>query len=208
MSKGRSPRTAPPSGLPRLERLLLDEDVDLVEVEPYLRALGFVTKSALLVDPPLVGDVAILKYARRYNWILVCHDKHEPERKRPAGKTGGRPTPSGWFSELAHKGGRVIEIEGGRQQPALEAVGKLIHHREGWLKFFAESHGAVLVHKQGMECKGPERLLKDLGKNLSWSQQIPAKAPGQKPVAHRVRPKKKLLGHDLTPPMILGGGAA
>lgn len=179
----------------------MDEDIDLLEVQPYLDALGFTTKSALAVHPPLVGDVAILKYARRYNWILVCHDKHTPARKRKAKSVGGKPTPEGWFIELANKGGRVIEIEGGRQQPALEAVGKLVLHRDDWLAFFAKSNGAVLVHSGGIQTKGPERLLKELGTRLTLSQQIPDKAPSLKPQPRRraSRPKR-LLGAELTPP--------
>lgn len=186
--------------------------MDLIEVEPYLRAIGFQTKSVLVVAHlNVTNDVAILKYARRYGYILVCHDKHEPERKKRGStdhSSSGKPTPEAWFSELANKGGMVIEIEGGQQQPALEAVGKLMIHRSAWLEFFAETHGAVLVHANGMQRKNPERLLKELGKNLTLQQQFPSKPAQSQVQAPRSKRPRRFPGDTLTPSLIPGSGAA
>ena len=81
-------RPGQPTGpLPRLERLLLDSDMDLADGEPYLRALGFHTEAVpRLVAAgaiPADDDVEPLKYARKHRLIYVCHDQHEhPDKRR------------------------------------------------------------------------------------------------------------------------------
>jgi hypothetical protein len=100
--------------LPALERFLVDADID-PDVPPYLKAIGF--RIVLVVEHPEIDvrdDTALLRYARRHQMILLCHDKHD-----------ANSTPPSWYPELARNGGRVIEIGGGPQQPALRAVGNM-----------------------------------------------------------------------------------
>ena len=67
--------------LPRLERLLLDTDLD-VDIQPYLEAVGFQTHFALHVDADERDDVALVRWARENCYILVCHDKHKDRTTR------------------------------------------------------------------------------------------------------------------------------
>lgn len=84
--------------LPRLERLLLDTDLD-VDIQPYLEAVGFQTHFALHVEADERDDVALLRWARENDHILVCHDKHKD-----------RSTRLELYPELRRNGGRIYEM--------------------------------------------------------------------------------------------------
>lgn len=128
----------PPQRLPKLERLLLDTDVNAY-VERYLTAVGFDVLFAARVDVDVRDDTAILKWARRHRRILVCHDKHRDGQTRVK-----------LFLEVYENGGRVIRIGGTPDQPPITSVGKILVRRADWSAFFKENNdGMVLVHGTG-----------------------------------------------------------
>ena len=122
--------------LPRLERLLLDTDVN-VELEPLLQAIGFRTEFALRVVN-VRKDTDILRWARRHRYILICHDKHKDKQ-----------TQLELFPEIYHNGGKIIRIGGKPSQDIYTSLGKILLHREEWINWFKENDGIVTVH-QGM----------------------------------------------------------
>ena len=61
--------------LPRLERLVLDNDVNR-QVQDYLKAVGFDVTLITQADVDVRDDVAILSWARSEGRFLLCHDKH------------------------------------------------------------------------------------------------------------------------------------
>lgn len=127
--------------LPKLERLLLDCDINL-ELEPLLQAIGFRTESALRIGVNNRDDTEILKWARRHRCILVCHDRHRDRRTRIE-----------LYPEVYRNGGKIIEICGGPEQHPLTSLGKILAHREDWLAFFDDSSGVVSLTKDGMKKK-------------------------------------------------------
>ena len=133
-----STRSSSTHPLPRLERLLLDGDVD-PELSDYLRAVGFQVEMAPRDNPDVIqNDVALLRFARAQRRILVCHDQHRD-----------RATQLRLFPEIYNRGGNIITIGGDSSQPLLLALGKiLVHHRE-WANWFLEhpQGGKVVLHK-------------------------------------------------------------
>lgn len=131
--------------MPRLERLLLDTDVN-VELEPLLQAVGFRTEFALRVGVDIRKDTAILRWARRHRYILVCHDKYRDKE-----------TQLELFPELYHNGGRIIRIGGKPGQDIYASLGKILLHRQEWIEWFKENDGIVTVH-QSMNKKPAHKL--------------------------------------------------
>lgn len=123
--------------LPRLERLLLDADLD-VEIQPYLEAIGFQTHLALNIEADERDDVALLRWARENDHILVCHDKHKD-----------RSTRIELYPELNTNGGRILRITGDSSQDVLTAVGKILVNREKWHRWFHDNHGMVILKADG-----------------------------------------------------------
>lgn len=119
--------------LPQLERLLLDADVS-VELEPYLRAVGFRVQLAIRTDADITRDSSILRWARRRRYVLVCHDKHRDKTTR-----------LDLYPELYENGGKILRIGGPPGQEELTALGKILVHREKWRTWFAENDGVVIV---------------------------------------------------------------
>ena len=60
---------------PRLERLLLDGDID-PELGDYLRAVGFNVRFAPRDNPIIEDDVEVLRLARRQNRILGARPRN------------------------------------------------------------------------------------------------------------------------------------
>ena len=134
-SHGQS-RKSPLSRLPRLERLLLDTDVD-VGIRPYLEAVGFRVQFALHVGVDVRSDTAILRWAREHGHILVCHDKHTDKTTRLE-----------LYPELYQHGGKIIRVSGNPSQSEITALGKILVHREKWSLWFADNDGEVIVTSQ------------------------------------------------------------
>ena len=134
------------TALPRLERLLLDADLD-VDVEPYLDAVGFRTRFALHIDADERSDVALLRWARENDHILVCHDKFRD-----------RSTRLELFPELNSNGGRILRITGDSSQDVLTTVGKILVNREKWRKWFNGNDGVVILKGDGVLYKPAEEL--------------------------------------------------
>ena len=134
------------TALPRLERLLLDTDLD-VEIQPYLEAVGFQTQFALQISADHRDDVALLRWARSNDHILVCHDKHKD-----------RSTRIELFPELKTNGGRILRITGDSSQDVLTAVGKILINREKWVSWFADNDGLVILKMDGVIYHTAEHL--------------------------------------------------
>ena len=146
MTKPSNTKSSSTVPLPKLERLLLDADVN-VELELLLKAIGFCTQFVLRVDANVRSDVSILRWARRHRYILVCHDKFRDKQTRIE-----------LYPELYKKGGRIIQIGGGPQQDPYKALGKLLVHRDTWVKWFNDHDGIVIVHSQGCRLNDASKL--------------------------------------------------
>ena len=124
--------------LPRLERLLIDTDVN-PHLARYLRAVGFNVLFAAKVKVDYRDDIAIIKWARSHSRIVVTHDRYRD-----------RATKIRACQEIYENGGQVIQVSRGQSQTPLTSLGKILAHREDWVKFFQENDGMVLVHQTGM----------------------------------------------------------
>lgn len=138
------------SSPPKLERLLLDGDVNAY-LERYLTAIGFDVVFATRVDVDIRDDTAILRWARSHRRIMVCHDRFRD------GQTKMR-----LYSEIYNNGGRIIRIGGRPDQDPLTSLGKIIVHRQDWLEFFSDNAGMVLVHMTGMRKMPRAHLLRQI----------------------------------------------
>ena len=134
------------TALPKLERLLLDTDLDL-EIRPYLEAVGFQTQLALSISADHRSDVDLLRWARMNDHILVCHDKHKDKSTRLE-----------LFPELKANGGRILRITGDSSQDVLTAVGKILVNREKWRSWFADNDGLVILKMDGVIYRTAEEL--------------------------------------------------
>lgn len=176
----------------------------MVDVEPYLRALGFDTESVLRVDVDHQDDVAVVKWARKHRRILLTHDKHQNRDKRKASrdsKRSGKPTPSGWYSEVADRGGKVIEIAGAASSDPLEVVGMLIQRRAVWRAFFdSVGKGVVYVHAQGAIEKPPHKLRVELAKYKLKLDVPPPERRLKQIQPPRRRKRRPPIDRGLTPP--------
>ena len=132
--------------LPKLERLLLDGDIN-AELEPLLMVVGFRTTWARQVNVNIRNDTSIVRWARRHRHIVLCHDKHKD-----------RKTNQYLYPEIYHRGGKVIRIGGDSSQHPLTALGKLLAHREEWRAFFAQHDGIVTVHRTQVRLQDSREL--------------------------------------------------
>ena len=164
---------------PKLETFLVDSDCDPSLVELF-RRLGFRSRSILTVRIPN-NDIAVLRWCIKYDYILVCHDKHKDTQTRYA-----------FNSVMYHKRGRVIRVSGQPGQDALFALGKILVHRPEWQKHFAEESGQAVVHPGGYKFTNAKDLLERSTFKLRTPLPEDPKVPlrDRKPVAQRRRPRK------------------
>ena len=144
--------TEQPEFPPKLERLLLDADVNALLV-PFLEAVGFdVLFAPKVQDVDIHDDAAIVKWARHHRRYLVCHDKFRDKQTRLK-----------LYFEVFENGGPIIQINGGPQQHPLVSLGKMLVHRQKWLNFF-EQHEDGIVHlsTQNPAYSPPEKLHKEI----------------------------------------------
>ena len=130
---------------PRLERLLLDADVN-VDLEPLLRAVGFRVEFAFRVAN-VRRDRDILRWARRHRSFYVCHDKFSDKQTRLE-----------IYPEIYDHGGKVIQITGGPQQNVYTSLGKLLVHREKWVEWFQSNEGIVTLSMERMRTQDAQHL--------------------------------------------------
>jgi hypothetical protein len=83
--------------------------------------------------PPKMPDWQVLAYARSQNRILITFD----DLKAQEGVLVAR--------ELRERGGQLIKISRGPEQPVNRAIGKLLFHEEEWTLFFARGDGVVEI---------------------------------------------------------------
>lgn len=122
----------------RFHSLFLDADV-IPAVQRVLDCAGFncVSANDAAVREKLsegANDWDVLAEARRRRRVLVCFDKHADQRTRYT-----------WSEQLETRGGRVIQISGGPEQPPIEAAAKVLIHYEAWQAFFNEQDTAVVT---------------------------------------------------------------
>ena len=145
------------TALPRLERLLLDADLD-VSIRPYLEAVGFQTHFALHIEADERDDVALLRWARENDYILVCHDKHKD-----------RSTRLELYPELKANGGRILRITGDSSQDVLTALGKIVANREKWRAWFEDNNGVVILKVDGVLYNSADKLYRMVERQLEAS---------------------------------------
>ena len=142
------------TALPRLERLLLDTDLD-VDIQPYLEAVGFQTHFALHADADERSDVALLRWARKHDHVLVCHDKHKD-----------RSTRLELYPELNTNGGRILRITGDSSQDVLTALGKILVNREKWRTWFEDNNGEIILKVDGVIYRTADELYRMVERHL------------------------------------------
>lgn len=159
--------------------MLLDADLD-VSIRPYLEAVGFQTHFALHVDADERDDVALLRWARENDHILVCHDKHRD-----------RSTRLELFPELKANGGHILRITGDSSQDVLTALGKILVNREKWRAWFKYNDGVVILKIDGVHYNSADKLYRTVEKHLEASD--PAdKIRNRKPARLGKRPSRMI----------------
>ena len=178
------------TALPRLERLLLDTDLD-VDIQPYLEAVGFQTHFALRIEADERDDVALLRWARENHHILVCHDKHKD-----------RSTRLELFPELNTNGGHILRITGDSSQDVLTALGKILVNREKWRTWFEDNDGVIILKMDGVIYRPAHELYRMVEKHLEGA--VPAERlrnrkpvrPGKRPTRPTPPQQNRLLDFD------------
>ena len=56
-------------------------------------------------------------------------------------------------AELILRGGKVVQIRNGPEQPLMKAVGRLLFHHPEWQPFLAKSDGVAVVSDIRNDCK-------------------------------------------------------
>ncbi len=140
--------------LPKLEQLLLDADLD-VSIQPYLEAVGFQTQFALQIDADERKDVALLRWARENQYILVCHDKHKDKTTRLE-----------LYPELKANGGKILRITGDSSQDVLTALGKILVSREKWRAWFEDNEGMIILKMDGVLYRSADELYETVRRDL------------------------------------------
>ena len=137
---------------PRLERLILDADVNALLV-PYLEAVGFdVLFAPRIPEVNIHDDTAIVKWARRHHRFFVCHDKFNDKQTRLK-----------LYFEVFENGGQIIQIHGGPQQHPIASLGKILVNREKWLGFFREyEDGIVRLSTHDARYYPPDKLHREI----------------------------------------------
>jgi hypothetical protein len=151
-----------------------------------LRVVGFDVASAKDVKVGFRDDVKLVRYARHYKRILVCHDRHRD-------KPGDKETRIRIRQEIYNHGGQVIEVSGSPKQPELTSLGKILTHRAKWKEFFENNDGIVILYEnRDIKAIPREALIQQVQGLLAHPTipPIPPKSP-QKPIKHRLpRPKR------------------
>ena len=140
-----------PRSLPKLDRIVLDADVNIL-VRPYLEAVGFDVVLSIEEDVNVRSDVEVLQWARERERILVCHDKHRDGHTRMR-----------LFEEIHANGGKILRIGGRPDQSPITSTGMIMVHRQHWLSFFSEHQsGIAIVHRTGCRFSTPDQLLRQI----------------------------------------------
>jgi hypothetical protein len=176
--------------------LLLDADIN-PELERVLQAVGFATESALRIGIDVRDDTALLRWARKNRYILVCHDRHRDRR-----------TNQQFYPEIYHRGGRVIQISGDSGQDLLTALGKVLVHREKWRDFFKDNDGiATVTQASGVKLDPAEKLYARIQRRMegmgdaakSLKHRKPPRPRKRMPTRKQKPPEQLYLGEKLSP---------
>ena len=152
------------TGLPSLERLFLDADVN-EDVGAYLKSVGFDAVLARQSGVDLTSDLDVLRHSRDDDRILVCHDKHRD-----------RHTLLALLGEICNNGGKVIRIGGVPGQSPITSAGLIMVHRRLWRGFFEEHQGGIVIaHFSGCRLRSPPVLQEDYRRRTNA---IPGELPG------------------------------
>ena len=158
--------------------MLLDVDID-PRVEPLLRRIGFWARRADRVKVDIHDDVAILRWARRYGYILLSHDRHSD-----------LPTRLEWHPEIALHGGQVIELRSDNRRNPYTTVGRLLASRVEWRAWFDEHvHGVVYVHKQGITTRTQQDFAR-MAPDILPPAEEGGRREDRRPAARRTRKMK------------------
>ena len=148
-------------------------------MEPLLRRIGFWARRADRVKVDIHDDVAILRWAREHEYILLSHDRHSD-----------LPTRLEWHPEIALHGGQVIELRSDNRRNPYTTVGRLLASRVEWRAWFDEHvHGVVYVHKQGITTRTQQQFARMAPDILPLAEEG-GRREDRRPAARRTRKKK------------------
>ena len=156
----------------------MDADLD-VEIKGYLDAIGFQTRFALNVDADVRSDVALLRWARENEYILVSHDKYKDASTRLE-----------LYPELNSNGGRILRITGDSSQDVLTAAGKIIVNREKWREWFKNNDGIVILKAERVIYRPAEQLFRMVQKRYE-TDDLARRLRVRKPARSGNRPARK-----------------
>ena len=175
--------------MPKLERLLLDTDVN-ANIIRYLRAIRFDVLFAVKVKVDIRDDGAIVEWSRKHNRILVTHDKYK-----------NRGHKIRVFQEIYEHGGHVIQIAGGPDQDVFTSLGKIIVNREEWVKFFNDNDGVAFLRKDGMKPMPRGYLIRQLQGTLGDDESVIGDIPLKSPRRRKQRIPKTIPINPEKPPL-------
>jgi len=124
-------------------------------------------------------DIAIIKWARSHGRIVVTHDRYKD-----------RATKIRACQEIYENGGKVIQVSRGQNQAPLTSLGKILAHREDWVKFFQENDGMVLVYQTGMRLMPRAYLIRQIQSQLNFPilPHIASKSPRTRKEGRKPKP--------------------
>ncbi len=86
-------------------------------------------------------DSRLVAYARMYGFVFLTFDDLR-------GEQGAKVN---W--EIRQRGGKVLHVGGGPEQPPERAVGRIMYHWPEWFEFLASQDGRVDLHDVKNPCK-------------------------------------------------------
>ncbi len=122
-------------------KILTDSQTPMPFVR-LLRALGWDVRT--VYDEGTEGekeDYRHLINARGQDRVLLTYDYLK-------GESGAKVA-----AELLLRGGRIIQIRQGPEQPLLRAVGRLLFHHPDWYPFLQRNHGVALISDIRYNCR-------------------------------------------------------
>jgi hypothetical protein len=157
-------------------KLLTDAQTSVIFVN-MLRALGWDVQT---VHEHGLGnekhDERLVAYAHRHGCVFVSFDKF------------GAQVAVRVAQEIHERGGKVIRIDGGPQQPQERALGRFLFHLPDWQPFLERNDGLVILSDLKNPCKMYPRS--DIRLMIRRSDQPQFDAYLKQLEERRVRPRK------------------
>lgn len=130
-------------------KFLTDAQTNILVVR-MLQAIGWEVETVYdhgLDHEP--DDARLVAWARDHGFVLLSFDEFRKDTRIRVD------------AELRERGGRVITVGGGPQQPPERAVGRLLFHHPEWYPWLSATEGRVHIsdtkHNSRMLARGQER---------------------------------------------------